>query len=249
MVSMFEWRARIAQYFAFTGKEVRDLLIAIVFTGFIFSFRDWGTASGIDVLLGTRNLIIVTLIAAFSFFVHESVHRIFALLIGYKAEFKLWWGGLLASLVLVFASNGIVQLILPGGMVSALIMRHRLGEFRHGFNFWENGVVALVGPLSNLMMAFIAKFFLFYFPGSWFLQKFMFLNIVFAICTMLPIPPLDGVNLFFAGRLVYVEAFVGILAAGILIYFTGPLLALVGGIIILVIATLLYYLAFENKPL
>jgi hypothetical protein len=124
----FELSSRMREYYAFTKKEVRDLAIAIFIIGFIFSFREWGTSGGVDVLLGFRNFVLMLFITALSFFVHQSVHRIYALFIGFKAEFKLWWGGLIASLILAFATNGIVQLVLPGGMVASLLVRHRLGQ-------------------------------------------------------------------------------------------------------------------------
>lgn len=245
LMVFFQLRSRLEHYFAFTGKEVRDLAVAIVITGFVFSFRDWGEVQA-DVFLGLRNFVLATLIAAIAFFAHESVHRIFALMIGFKSEFKIWWGGLVASLVIAFASNGVVQLILPGGIVNSLIMRHRLGEFRYGLNYWENGLIALYGPLANLALAFIAKLFLVLFPSSWFFQKMLFLNVVFAICAMLPLPALDGINTFFAGRVLYIFSFFGILSAGVLIYFTNITLALIGGLLIMLIAGFIYYTAFET---
>ena len=246
-MSLYELQSRIEHYFAFNKKEVGHLLIAILVVGFIFSFRDWGRAGQLDLLFGLRNFLLATLIAAISFFVHESVHRIFALWIGFKVEFKLWWGGLIASIVLAFASNGAIQLILPGGMVSSLLVRHRLGVFRYGLNYWENGVIAMTGPLANLTLAFVAKLFLSYAPNSWFLQKLLLLNIVFAICTMLPIPPLDGINTFYGGRILYILSFSGIIGASILIYFTGIVLTIIGGLLIMIIATILYYMTFEAK--
>ena len=69
-----------------------------------------------------------------------------------------------------------------------------------------------------------------------------------AICTMLPIPPLDGISTFFGSRVVYILAFIGILASGVLIYFTSILPAILGGILLMIIGTILYYLAFEQTP-
>jgi Zn-dependent protease len=74
------------------------------------------------------------------------------------------------------------------------------------------------------------------------------LNVIFAICTMLPIPPLDGVNTFFAGRLLYVTSFFGIAGAAVLIYFSNIAIAIVGGVIVMLIGTIVYYVTFENPP-
>lgn len=242
----FRLRSRIHQYYGFTRKELQDLLIAVIVTGFVFSFRDWGAGTAVDILTGIRNLIIVTALAALSYLVHESGHRLSALAVGFKAEFKLWWGGLFASLILAFVSNGIIQLILPGGLVSSLIIRQRMGEFRYGLNYWDNGFVAFFGPFANLILAMATKVLLYFLPGNWMLQKLLLMNIVFAICTMLPIPLLDGVNTFFAGRLLYVILFFTILGTGLLLYFVPFIFSILGGILITVIATLIYYFKIEN---
>src|SRR3989338_10300539 len=92
----FEECDRIKRFFAFSHTEIKDLAIATVVLGFVFSFRDWGN-DGVDILVGVRHFLTTVLLAAVSLFVHESAHRIMAILIGYKAEFKLWWGGLLAD--------------------------------------------------------------------------------------------------------------------------------------------------------
>ncbi|HLC74230.1 MAG TPA: hypothetical protein VJH88_00060 [Candidatus Nanoarchaeia archaeon] len=243
----FEFSDRIKRFFAFSHTELRDLAIATVIIGFVFSFGDWGGES-VDIFVGIRHFIITLFLAAISLFFHEAAHRVMALLIGYKAEFKLWWGGLVASLIIVFISDGKIPLALPGGVVNAILVRQRLGEFRYGLNYWENGLIALYGPLANLALAFFAKVGLAIFPESYFLNQLLFLNIIMAICTMLPIPPLDGISTFFGSRVVYILAFIGILASGVLIYFTSILPAILGGILLMIIGTILYYLAFEQAP-
>ncbi len=233
-----ELGSRTKHYVAFTKKELRDLIIAILIIAFVFSFKDFTIP----------NLILAVVVAALSFFIHELTHRIFAIMIGFKSDFKIWWGGLIASLLIVFASNGVVTLILPGGVVNSLIVRQRLGEFRYGLNYWENGLIAMYGPVANLILAFISKILLNFLPQNIFLEKLLIMNIIFAICTMLPIPPLDGVNTFFAGRVLYVLSFFGILGASVLIYFLPFLYSLLGGLIIMLLAFILYYIAFESPP-
>jgi Zn-dependent protease len=248
MVELYELRSRLEHYFAFSKKEVRDMLIVVIVLAFVFSFRDWGRDGQVDVLLGIWHLLLTSLIVAFSFFLHESTHRILAIKDGLRTEFKLWWGGLVASLILVFASNGYVRLALPGGVVTSVLIRQRLGEFRYGLKEYEHGIIALSGPLVNLILAFLTKIILAFVPGSWFLQQVLFFNVVFAVCSMLPIPPLDGVVTFWGGRILYVLSFFGILGGAVLVYFTGVGVAIVGGVIIMTTATIAYYLMFENKP-
>ena len=246
MVSRQELWSRMQVDFRFSKQELVGLIVGMLVFGFIFSFRDWGSGDNVDLVAGSIHLVLTILIASISLIVHESTHRYFALGIGYKSEFKVWYGGLIASLVLALVSNGVVQLVLPGGMVNAVMARHRLGEFRYGLNYWENGMIALYGPLSNLLLAFLAKIFLLIAPNSWFLQKFVYLNIIFAICTMLPIPPLDGISVFFGSRILYVMAFIGILASSVLIYLTSFWLAALGALLAMTIGTIVYYIKVEG---
>lgn len=255
----FELRSRISHYFIFTRRELRDLLIVVLVIGFTFSFCDWGpsgscTTQDFNFFVGLGNLILLLIIAGLSVGVHESAHRILALSIGMKSEFRIWWGGLISSIIIVFATSSFlprpISLILPGGVVNAIIVRQRLGEFRYGTKYWDNGIIALYGPLANLALAALAKLMLSFAPQSWFLQKLVFVNVIFAICTMLPFPQLDGISVLFAGRLLYVITFFAITGIGILMSLQQlPLLtAVVGGIFITIIATFIYYIKIENVP-
>jgi Zn-dependent protease len=247
---LFELRDRVKRYFKFSRKEKKDLLIVTFVLGFIFSFRDWGSGA-VDIATGVRNLVIAIIVAALSVLVHESAHRIGGLWIGFKAEFRMWWGGLIGSLIIAFVSLGHIPLVLPGGVVNNLMVRHRLGEFRYGVNYWDNGLVALYGPLSNLFLAFIGKFFLDFFPQSYFLEKLFILNILFAVCTLLPLPNLDGINVFFGSRMMYIIGYAAVIAVSLLLYLpkvlSVPLAALIA-LIFVTITTILYYLTFEQQP-
>ena len=71
---------------------------------------------------------------------------------------------------------------------------------------WDFAVISVAGPLSNLLMAFIAvmiliplSYFGYITHGSYILavfHEFIWLNIVLAVFNMLPIPPLDGSKFF-----------------------------------------------------
>lgn len=248
MVELYEMRSRLRLHFAFSRKEVWQLLAVAAILGFVFSFRDWGSENQVSAALGLWHLLLAAVIALIGLFVHESAHRMLALYQGLKAEFRVWWGGLVTGVILAFASNGWIQLALPGGMVTSLLVRTRVGEFRYGLKEFEHGVIAIAGPLANLALAFAAKLLLSAVPSSWFLQKMLFFNIVLAVCTMLPIPPLDGITTFWGGRVLYALSFFGILGAAVFLYFTGIALALIGGAIVMVLATILYYFLVEAHP-
>lgn len=244
-MSLAELKSRLELYFAYTTKEVRDIIICVLFTAFIFSFNDWGQGASFNILVGIKNIFLVALLAALAFFVHLSAQRIAALTIGYKAEFKIWWGGLISSLFIVFITASLFgygfPIILPGGIIIAMLVRHRLGEFRYGINYWESGITALWGPIATIGLAIIFKTLLVFFPQSWFLQKGLLINLVYAVCSMFPVPNLDGINVFFAGRILYTVSFGIILGIALLIYWANLILAIFGGIIIGLLILFLYF--------
>ena len=73
---------------------------------------------------------------------------------------------------------------------------------------WDFALISVAGPLSNLLMAFIAimiliplSYYGYISHGSYIpmiFNEFIWLNIVLAVFNMLPIPPLDGSKFFTA---------------------------------------------------
>ncbi|MCL2094682.1 site-2 protease family protein [Candidatus Saccharibacteria bacterium] len=75
---------------------------------------------------------------------------------------------------------------------------------------WGFALVALAGPATNLVLAFIGYLLLSFLPGSWlanpsapsllgeFLVLFTRVNLAFMAFNILPIPPLDGSRILYA---------------------------------------------------
>ena len=99
-------------------------------------------------------------------------------------------------------------------------------------------LVALAGPLTNLVLAFISYglYFAFFFNqvsliGS-FLQVSVWVNLSFFVFNMIPIPPLDGSRVFYAfapesiqKAMDYMETVVGVFLVYVAILFFGSYLA------------------------
>lgn len=70
------------------------------------------------------------------------------------------------------------------------------------FDEFGAALLALAGPLSNFVLAFIAAFITrFFFPGSFAVQGlelFIELNVLLFIFNLIPIPPLDGSRVLYA---------------------------------------------------
>ena len=233
-----EWIDRIKRDVRFSMDEVKAIGISALILGFVFAFKDWSIF----------NFIAAILIVFVSIAFHVYAQKIMGVKVGGSVEYKLWWYGLLASLVLVFISNGkLWWLIVPGGFTASIIAKYRIGKFRYGLNYRAIGIIGLTGPIASIIFASIFKNLNLYTPLSLGLFDKLFIwNLVYAIWTVLPIPPLDGHHTFFAGRLTYVFTAGIILVYSILILFVGiysAIWALIGGFIIY----LVYLFAFERK--
>lgn len=230
--------------FKFSGEELRALIIGILVMAFIFSFNQWGDKT-FDLLVGLKNLFNAILIATLSLLAHNSMQRVAALYTGFKFEYRYWMYGLIIGLVLAFVSRGNLIFLAPGGIIAYHMAGHRLGAFRYGLNYWNMALAAVTGPLANLALAVVFKLLLYAFPHNILLSHALTFNLLLAVFTMLPIPPLDGSHLMFSSRLAYAFLYGTILGMSAVIYFLGIGLAFLVGILIGVICWGSSYFLFE----
>jgi len=203
MVYYKELFSRIRDFLRYTPHELTGIGIAVLIAGFVFSFRDWG-GEQFDAFLGLQHLFLVFIIAALSFFFRLTCQKIYALAEGYKAEFSPWWMGMGLSLVAGFLSFGYLPTVLAGNMSAAFMVRQRLGEFRHAFSYWHNAMIAYWGLLGNLIMAILFSIGAYIAPESYFFNKGITLNLLLGASSLLPLPQLDGLSIFWGSRKVYV---------------------------------------------
>ena len=231
-----ELQARIKDYFSFEKQELAILIPAIFVTAFIFSFRDWGETN-FQFWTGLGNLIVVSIIVTISFFARLSWQKIYALKEGYRAEFRGWWTGILIALLLAVISNGRLTLVLIGGIVSSLMIRHRLGEFRYGHSYLDNAKISFHGVVVNLILALFFAVGLYLFPYSYFFTKGLMLNWIMALCASFPLPQLDGLNIYFGSRPLYYATLALVAVFGILLL-TKTQLGLILSVVITAIAVI-----------
>lgn len=244
---MVYWRelvSRVRDFLRYSPHELTGLAVAILITGFVFSFRDWGTEQ-FDAFMGLQHLFLVFIIAGVSLFFRIACQKIYALDEGYKAEFRPWWIGMGISLVLGFLSFGYLPLVLIGNMSAAFMIRQRLGEFRHAFSYWHNAMISYWGILGNLIMAILFSIGAYFVPESYFFNKGIMLNLIMAACSLLPLPQLDGLSIFFGSRKIYVLGILlVVLAAVLLLTKTGA------GLLFAIIFALIYagvYIAIGSE--
>jgi len=240
MATFEELFSRIKEYFTFSLREITGLVAAIVLTGFIFSFRNWGLEE-FNFTQGFKNFIITSLAVCIIFFFRISCQKIYGLGRGYKVEFNPWWPGYLVALIMAFVSQGIIPLILIGGVSSIFISRQRLGEFRYGFSYWENGIISMWAVYSQLIVAIFFALGLYTFPQSIFFHKGLIISLLGTLFCLLPFPPFDGLNIFFASRHTYMLAFFLLLVAAVLLL-TQTLVGLIFAVVIGALIAIFYLL-------
>jgi hypothetical protein len=227
MTRFRDYVSKIRHYFRFSKEEIEACVISVLVMAFIISFDEWGYSNAFDFNVGLGNFISAIIIASMVFGFQIAVIKFMALLWGYRAEFKLWWYGVIIGLGLCFLSGSfsndvagasvIVWFLTPGGVFFHHMPAQRFGWFRYGVNMTETGICCMLGSISNVLLAIIFKILLNFFPESAFLYKAMIVSLWFAFFTMLPIPPLNGSRVFFWSRITYPVVMGGIIGANVLL--------------------------------
>lgn len=238
----------VKRYFRFSKKELKSLSIIVLVFAFIFSYNEWGYEK-FDLFVGLGNFFRAIIIVALGILIHETGQRLAAIKVGFKTEVRIWWYGLLIAIILAIISDGKLLFFAATGMWIHHMSTHRLGYFRYGPNVEAFGIIALMGPVANIIAATFVKFLqvnLHLIPmDSVFAQKFFLFNWLFAVLNLLPIPPLDGSRLVFYSRLTFAFIF-GSIAGYLVLYSLGIysyiLALLIGGVV-----WLLFYIFFESE--
>ena len=154
---------------------------------------------------------------------------------------------LLIGVVIAFISGGKVWVLLPAGIILHHMAGHRLGFFRYGLDYFGTGLVSATGPIANMLMAVFLKALMYFNPLNQLLQKAILFNIVFAVYTILPIPPMDGSRMLFGSRMVYAFIFCSIIGGAIFLLIDIPvLLSVLGALVVGFLGWILYYVFWEK---
>jgi Zn-dependent protease len=245
-MSLRNYLDKLNKYFWFSREELLHFTLAILCLAFIYSWTNWGVQR-FDAIIGLKNYLIAIIFIAITVFVHHAGQRMMALSLGFRAEHRIWWYGVLIGLILVALTGGKIKLLAATGFIVYLLPVHRLGAFRYGPNITTIAKIALAGPIANFFFSALVKSFEWAGLLSPAISNRLFvLNIAFAAWNLLPIPPLDGAKVFYYSRLTYVFVFGSITSYVFMVYFLSIysyIIALLIGCII----WLLYYIFFEKE--
>ncbi len=247
-MSLRNYLDKLNRYFWFSKEELLNFIIVVIGLSIIYSWTGWG-AQTFSATAGFSNLTKAIILVGITVFVHHTGQRMTALSLGFKAENRIWWYGIIAGLLLVMISNGKIVFLAATGTTIYLLPAHRLGAFRYGPNITSISKICLAGPLLNIFFSALVKSIEWAGMISPTLGNQLFtLNIAYAAWNLLPIPPLDGAKVYYNSRLTYVFLFGTITAYVLMVYFLS-IYSYIIALLIGAIVWLLYYIIFESKTM
>ncbi|MBT4805075.1 hypothetical protein HON71_02800 [Candidatus Woesearchaeota archaeon] len=241
MVSWKEVTARIKDFYKFSQQEIVGLIGATIIITFIYSMIE-----NYRIIIDPSKLLLVLIAVIITLFFRVSCQKIYGLSQGQKAEFKVWWIGLGISFVVALLSGGKVPLIFVGGVISTIMVKQRLGEFRYGQSNQVMAITALWGILGNLILAILFAVALYISPQNYFFNQGMIINLVMAFFSLFPFPQLDGLSLFFGSRNLYYVAIAAVLLSAVLLL-TKTAFGLIAAIVVGLGVGLFYILIGSEK--
>lgn len=186
-----------------SNREAQEILISVIAISFALAVNQIGImniAGEMDGFVSIASFFLVAL--GVGFILHEMAHKFTANYFGHYAEFRMWTQGLAFMFLLAIIPTRFM-FIAPGAV------------YIHGhgrpISKTENGIISIAGPVTNVLIAFVAIGALFVFGpmvldtlgGVELWTSVAWINTFLALFNLLPIYPLDGSKVLAWNPLVY----------------------------------------------
>lgn len=231
----------------FEKKELQEFLLTVFILSLIFFFFKWRNTD-FDLLIGINWYIATFLFTLAVSFLARYLQKRQAYKKGYRGVFKNAWQGMSITLFISFFSFGLLPILAPGRIELKGVERIRMGSYRFGgLNFKDMAKNASLGILVYIGVATCLGFF---YNGQDILHHFIFICMLLAVFSVLPIRSYDGLIIFTKSRPVYVFFAGFVILYALLFFFTGifsPLLFLLAALVFTVIIWFLFIYFIENK--
>ncbi|MBI2084072.1 MAG: hypothetical protein HYT70_00435 [Candidatus Aenigmarchaeota archaeon] len=163
----------------FSKEEIRDIVASVIALIIIFA---WQPFPGFGFSPESLPYFVAVVIVAFLF--HEMAHKFMAQKFGLAAHYRMWPTGILFGMIFMVVG---LKFVAPGAVEVRPYKFGRWGYRRMNVQSTEMGIVATMGPLTNIAFAMIFSLF----QGTLFYYLTL-INAWLALVNLLPIPPLDG---------------------------------------------------------
>jgi len=198
-----------------------------------------------------------------SFFLCQLAHKYIAFKHRATTQFRLWWSGVIAALMLCFITNGYFIWAAPGALFITGLYLYRPGYVKKEVHLglYERGKIALAGPLIFIALAILAKVLLAVPAFAVFAKKMLFINAYLAVFSMIPfvyphnaqpaliargnLPQLAGVWVLYGSRLLWVFSFSFIVLCALSLWYLSLGAALLLAFVCAAALLLLFYYYFE----
>jgi len=202
---------KLKRYGPFSWHEWRGILLVAFVFGFILSFDDWGEGA-FDALIGVQNLLLAFVLALATVLIHHVAQRVIALRLDVRVKHDVSVPWLIVGAAVAVITRGAFPIIAGTSTEIEDLRLHRLGHFRYKSGTIVAMVVALAGTLANAGIGLLLWALLHPDPET-VVGLFIQLNLLMALYSILPIPPLDGVQVFYVNRTFYAVVLGGLLGA------------------------------------
>lgn len=117
--------------------------------------------------------------------------------------------GIILSIIIYILSGGQIFFAAITALSVNIKKSYRIGKKFTNLTNFESAKIAVVGPLTNILLALLASAI-----NIPFLTPFVTINLAIAISYMLPLPGIDGGTIFFGSKPLYLTSliFMGIIA-------------------------------------
>ena len=238
----------------FTKKETTELTIVILILGFIFSFNEWGIEK-FDFIIGIKNLIRAIILSAIILLTQVYIEKMIGERWGINVFYSVWkiksprylanliktkiYLGIIVPLIISVISNGSLTLPMVGGFSTEDDQLKRTGRRFTRLTEFEEAKIAFAGTIVSLI--FVIAFKLLSLTGLPFFEKGMFIAATIAVVNILPLPPLNGIKIFFGNRIFYVLSLSFIVASVSFLYLFPIILSIILASILAVVLTIFYF--------
>lgn len=241
------------------GKiELKHLLISVLVLAVLYLYNKLPSITDASDFLVI--LIQGFLIFAIALFANMIFKKLVARAYDHKVEYRVWsikriWFteseislgvlgkvtkeipiGIIIPLLVSLISGGVIIFSAVGVFILTSQMKVASGRERPYITEYETAKIAFIGPLTNLGIALIFSFFLPYFD----VREIINLNIWMAVFNMIPLPNLDGSQIYFGGRAFYIFCLVFTILVGLALTNISFILALILAVVLATIISLLY---------
>ncbi|MCC7574493.1 hypothetical protein KO361_02785 [Candidatus Woesearchaeota archaeon] len=187
----------------YNEKEATTIIIISILSGFILSFRKWGTEQ-FDANEGLNNLILYSILFLILFLIFLSTQKFTASLFGLEARVHVWKYGPPLGVLVTMMSYGVIPFVFLGGVKIKEIPRLRLGIFRSTVpRIKDIMIIGMTGPIMLILLSILIFFPLYQINNSEIMLAFIRISSLILVVSAIPMPSLNGINILLKSRTIW----------------------------------------------